>query len=96
MNNDENKEEEIIECLNMLIKQKQLNPHSHSSTPTPLKKGELEPYLEGAANQHSVSFEKQCTPHETVYIAKHHNYTIRCSIYYRYATYYTRHRVTLT
>ncbi|OCA90568.1 hypothetical protein A8F94_01415 [Bacillus sp. FJAT-27225] len=89
-------EQDIINCINKIIKAKQQDPHNQSTAPHPLKKMDLESYLETVAAQQSIPFEKQSTPLETVYKVRHEGITVRCKFYYRYTTYYTRHQVTFS
>ncbi|WP_059170530.1 hypothetical protein [Bacillus sp. FJAT-27445] len=88
------RENEIIEQIERIIKEKQAAKQAAALTPA-IKKQELESYLEELAKHHSLHFAKKSSPFKTTYLFPYESHKVEVEIYYRYSNFYTRHTATI-
>ncbi|RDU35719.1 hypothetical protein DRW41_16380 [Neobacillus piezotolerans] len=84
-------ENEIIEKIDRVIKEKQESKLAPGKSPT-IKKNELEAYLEGLAKASSIQFTKKSSALKTMYLAEYNNRQVQLELFYRYSNFYTRHQ----
>lgn len=85
---------DLVECIDNFIKEKQLI-NSELKQPNTIRKKELETFLEQFAENEGIEYQKDCEPVKTRYIFSVKGKDAEIEFYFRYGNYYTRHNITV-
>lgn len=89
-----NQGEQFLASINQYINTKRTKKESHGQ-PNTIKRKELEAFLESAAENFSIDYQKMDEPTRTIYTFPCEGKEAKFEILYRYQNFYTRHDLSM-